>query len=81
MSWADSLLNELRVLFSDVLVKKEKLWEAQLGNKAKFIKQDVTSEEEWKMAVSEAENTFGPVNILVNNAGYRHKRPNKRTCL
>lgn len=58
-----------KVLFSDVLVKEGKALEAQLGNKAKFIKQDVTSEEEWKMAVSEAENTFGPVNILVNNAG------------
>lgn len=41
----------------------------ELGDQAKFIKQDVSSEADWAHVVAETENAFGPVNILVNNAG------------
>ncbi|MGE7779008.1 glucose 1-dehydrogenase [Peribacillus sp. NPDC097264] len=41
----------------------------ELGENAIFIKQDVSSESDWQTVVTETENTFGPVNILVNNAG------------
>ncbi|MFJ7832487.1 glucose 1-dehydrogenase [Peribacillus sp. NPDC097284] len=41
----------------------------ELGENAIFIKQDVSSEADWQTVVTETENTFGPVNILVNNAG------------
>lgn len=41
----------------------------ELGENAKFIKQDVSSEADWTNVVAETENAFGPVNILVNNAG------------
>lgn len=41
----------------------------ELGDQAYFIKLDVTDEENWKSMVLEAEETFGPINILVNNAG------------
>lgn len=41
----------------------------ELGENAKFIKQDVSSEADWANVVTETENTFGPVHILVNNAG------------
>lgn len=30
---------------------------------------DVTSEDQWKSAITFAENTFGPIDILINNAG------------
>jgi len=41
----------------------------ELGENATFIKQDVTSLSEWKSVVEQAENAYGPVNVLVNNAG------------
>ena len=41
----------------------------ELGENAIFIKHDVTKPEEWKKVVSESEATFGPINVLVNNAG------------
>ncbi|MEK3800408.1 glucose 1-dehydrogenase [Peribacillus sp. FSL H8-0477] len=41
----------------------------ELGENAMFIKQDVTSQADWENVVSETEKAFGPVNILVNNAG------------
>ena len=42
---------------------------AELGESARFIKGDVTSLAEWRRIVEEAEATFGPVTVLVNNAG------------
>lgn len=42
---------------------------AELGENAKFVKQDVTSEADWARVVEETEAAFGPINVLVNNAG------------
>lgn len=41
----------------------------ELGENVLFIRQDVTSLEDWKAVVQTVEDTWGPVNILVNNAG------------
>src|SRR5699024_4542084 len=41
----------------------------ELGENALFIKQDVTSAEEWAEVIAKTEETFGSINILVNNAG------------
>jgi NAD(P)-dependent dehydrogenase (short-subunit alcohol dehydrogenase family) len=38
--------------------------------KAKIIALDVTDSDQIKLAVSEAERTFGRIDVLVNNAGY-----------
>jgi len=40
-----------------------------LGENAIFVKHDVTNGEQWANVVKEAESKFGPVSILVNNAG------------
>lgn len=40
-----------------------------LGNRARFIRHDVASADSWQHAVSEAESVFGPVTVLINNAG------------
>lgn len=58
-----------QVLFSDILVAEGEALAKELGDKVKFIKQDVTLEEDWRKAVAEAESTFGSIDILVNNAG------------
>ncbi|GAA4734022.1 glucose 1-dehydrogenase [Nocardioides endophyticus] len=41
----------------------------ELGSDALFIRHDVASLEDWVRVVSRAEESFGPVTILVNNAG------------
>ncbi|MFD2627583.1 SDR family oxidoreductase [Oceanobacillus kapialis] len=41
-----------------------------IGDKALFVKHDVTDEEQWKNVVKQTEEKFGPVNGLVNNAGF-----------
>jgi len=58
-----------KVVFSDILEEEGKALEKELGDNAKFVKHDVTKLDEWKNVINETESTFGPVNILVNNAG------------
>ncbi|WP_197705114.1 SDR family NAD(P)-dependent oxidoreductase [Sphingobium cloacae] len=40
-----------------------------LGANATFVHLDVTSEQSWSDTVAHAENSFGPIAVLVNNAG------------
>lgn len=40
-----------------------------IGPQAVFLQHDVVSEEDWARVVAAAEAHFGPVNVLVNNAG------------
>lgn len=40
-----------------------------LGGKAKFWKVDVSNEENVKIAMAEVKDTFGKIDILINNAG------------
>lgn len=57
------------VLLTDVLDEEGEAAAASLGEAAAYRHLDVTSEEEWVGAVADAEERFGPVTILVNNAG------------
>lgn len=58
-----------KVMLTDVLDKEGSETAAALGGNARFLHHDVTSETEWKRIVSETEEVFGPVSVLVNNAG------------
>lgn len=58
-----------KVVFTDILVEEGEALARELGENARFIKHDVTKLDEWKNVVAETEATFGPVNVLVNNAG------------
>ncbi|MEK3936152.1 glucose 1-dehydrogenase [Sporosarcina sp. FSL W7-1349] len=58
-----------KVVFTDILVEEGEALAKELGENARFIKQDVSSATGWDQVVAEAEDKFGPVNILVNNAG------------
>jgi 3alpha(or 20beta)-hydroxysteroid dehydrogenase len=42
---------------------------ASIGEAAHYVRLDVTSPESWQAAIAEAETRFGPVGVLVNNAG------------
>lgn len=58
-----------KVVLTDIMDEEGKKLAKELGSNALFIKQDVTKEEDWKKVVAETERTFGPVDILINNAG------------
>ena len=58
-----------KVVLTDLNEEKGAALAAELGENALFIKQDVTSEQGWADVVAKAEEVFGPVNVLVNNAG------------
>ncbi len=45
---------------------------AELGERAHFVLLDVRNPDDWAAAVDAAESAFGPVSILVNNAGVQH---------
>ena len=58
-----------KVVLTDLNEEKGAALAAELGENALFVKQDVTSEQGWADVVAAAEEKFGPVNVLVNNAG------------
>jgi len=61
-----------RVVIADVLDDAGKQLADELGENAYYRHLDVSSEDEWASVVDEAVQTFGAVNILVNNAGVLH---------
>lgn len=61
--------NGAKVILTDLNEVKGKAFAAELGENAIFVKQNVASEEDWATVIAKAEETFGPVNVLVNNAG------------
>ncbi len=59
-----------RVVFGDVLDDKGARVAAGLdGQSCRYIHHDVTSEADWAAAVAAAVDTFGGLDVLVNNAG------------
>ncbi|MDE1191356.1 MAG: glucose 1-dehydrogenase [Arachidicoccus sp.] len=58
-----------KVIMTDLNEARGNEIATELGENAFFIKQDVTKVEDWKNVVAQAEAKFGPVNVLVNNAG------------
>lgn len=49
------------------------------GNKAEFMKLDVTKEEEWKKVIGDVVEKHGKLDILVNNAGILMFKPIEET--
>ena len=64
-----SLKQGAKVVLTDLNEEKGNAFAAELGENALFVKQNVTSEEDWATVIAKAEEAFGPVNVLVNNAG------------
>lgn len=60
--------NGANVVIGDILEKEGQALAAELGDKAQFVRLDVTSETDWQKAVEAAE-ALGPLNVLINNAG------------
>jgi len=58
-----------RVVIGDVLDEEGEKIATALGDAALYIHLDVTSERDWQTAVAKAEEYFGQLDVLVNNAG------------
>jgi len=58
-----------KVVFGDILDDEGKRLEEELGESAHYVHLDVTKDEDWKYAVAAAEREYGPISLLVNNAG------------
>ena len=58
-----------QVVLTDVNADAGMALAEELGPRAVFVKQDVSSGGDWKSVVALAEKRFGTVNVLVNNAG------------
>ena len=57
------------VVLGDVLDERGQAVADDIGDRARYVHLDVTQEADWSRAVKEAESAFGPVTVLVNNAG------------
>ncbi|MFF4320095.1 glucose 1-dehydrogenase [Streptomyces sp. NPDC001568] len=58
-----------RVLITDVLETEGAETAAELGDAARFLRHDVTSEADWTAVLAHAVSEFGRIDGLVNNAG------------
>lgn len=58
-----------RVVIGDVLAEEGQALATELGDAALFVRLDVTDESSWRQVVRAAHEAFGPVGVLVNNAG------------
>lgn len=58
-----------KVVIADVADEPGKLLADELGDAVQFVHHDVSSEESWTALVSTTAETYGPVNVLANNAG------------
>jgi 3alpha(or 20beta)-hydroxysteroid dehydrogenase len=56
------------VVIADVLEQEGRTLADELGEHAIFSRLDVTSDMDWAATVAAAEDAFGPVSVLVNNA-------------
>lgn len=70
-----------KVVITDINQDAGEALAKKLGENVLFVKQDVTREEEWKNVIEKTEEAFGPVDILINNAGIVIMKPIEATTL
>lgn len=58
-----------KVIVTDINEKNGKEAADSIGSAATFMKQDVSSEEDWVRAIDDIRQEYGQLDILVNNAG------------
>ena len=58
-----------QVVLTDINEAQGREIAEKIGDQALFIQQDVTSQEDWQSVVATAQQHFGSVTVLVNNAG------------
>ncbi|GAA4012864.1 glucose 1-dehydrogenase [Streptomyces plumbiresistens] len=68
-----------RVAIGDILEKEGEALAAELGDAARFVRLDVSDSSSWSQALDATRQAFGPVTLLVNNAGILTVRPLEET--
>ncbi|KIF78447.1 3-alpha-hydroxysteroid dehydrogenase [Streptomyces sp. 150FB] len=63
------------VVIGDINTEAGNTLAGELGSKAVFVRLDVTSPDSWNQALTAAQETFGGVDILVNNVGLLDSAP------
>jgi len=58
-----------KVVITDLSVEQGEATAQAIGSNAIFLRHDVSDEAQWAQVVSRVESTFGPISVLVNNAG------------
>jgi 3alpha(or 20beta)-hydroxysteroid dehydrogenase len=58
-----------KVILTDRSEAQGRALAGELGEGALFLPHDVTDANQWASVVAQAEEAFGPINVLVNNAG------------
>ena len=58
-----------KVVMTDLRADAGRALQQELGETSLFIEQDATDFVQWEAVVQQAEAAFGPVDVLVNNAG------------
>ncbi|HEY0974973.1 MAG TPA: glucose 1-dehydrogenase [Solimonas sp.] len=58
-----------KVVIADVLEAEGQALAAELGAGARFVRHDVTDEAAWATLIENTTRDFGPIDVLVNNAG------------
>nr|WP_231896949.1 SDR family oxidoreductase [[Mycobacterium] stephanolepidis] len=67
---ARALVDEgANVVIGDILDEAGEALAAELGPNAHYVHLDVTDKQQWVDAVAATNTTFGPVSVLINNAG------------
>ena len=72
------------VVIADVLDEEGNKLAAQIaegGRGARFIRLDVTSEDDWRRAIADTVRSFGKLNVLINNAAICQRVPIEDTTL
>lgn len=64
-----------RVVLTDISRDAGQALAAELGDNARFHEMNVTSEADWAAVVEFTEKEFGPITVLVNNAGISDQAP------
>lgn len=57
------------VVIGDIDDSRGRAIAAEAGDRALYLHLDVTDEDDWSKAVAATEERFGPISVLVNNAG------------
>lgn len=58
-----------KVVIADIATDEGELLAKELADSAVFVRHDVTSEADWESTVATAQERFGKVDVLINNAG------------
>src|SRR5258705_5627261 len=65
----DFVAEGANVVIADILEQEGRTLAQELGDQAIFSRLDGTSEEDWASTLAAADDAFGPVSVLINNAG------------